>query len=225
MPHARPLPPISAVVFDFDGTLADTNIDFGGIRARLREFYIAHDCWDEGLFQRYILEMIDSICARLDAAQAADIRPASMEIVHQGEVEACRDAEPYPGVMEALEELQARGYALGIFTRNSRECCDMILRRHPLPHSALLTRDDVENVKPHPEHLRETLARLECRPEWALVVGDHRTDIETAVACGAHAVGVLTTTGTREGFLECGARLVLDSVAQLPGILPRKPGG
>jgi len=213
------------VVFDFDGTLADTNIDFAGIRARLRDFYIARGCWDESLFQRYILEMIDSVCARLDIADAQDLRRASMEIVHQGEVEACRDAEPYPGVSEAMQELQGRGYALGIFTRNSRACCDIILRRHPLPHAVLLTRDDVANVKPHPEHLQEILARLGCRPEWALVVGDHVSDIETAVACGAHAVGVLTTTGTREGFLECGARLVLDSAAQLPDVLPRKPGG
>jgi phosphoglycolate phosphatase-like HAD superfamily hydrolase len=47
--------------------------------------------------------------------------------------------------------------------------------------------------------------------------------VETARAVGAPAVGVLTTTGTREQFLAAGATLVLDSVADLPGVLPKRP--
>jgi len=225
VPHARPLPPVSAVVFDFDGTLVRTDIDFAGIRGRLRGFFITQGCWDENLYQRYILEMIDNICARLDEPRAHEIRRAAMQIVHHGEVAACEQGEPYAGVPEALEELRGRGYRLGIFTRNSRACCGLVFRRYRLPHDVLLTRDDVENVKPNPEHLHETLARLGVRPEGAVVVGDHYTDVETAVACGAHGVGVLTTNGTRERFIECGARLVLDSAAELPGVLPAKPGG
>jgi HAD superfamily hydrolase (TIGR01509 family) len=219
------LPPVSAVIFDFDGTLAATDIDFAGIRARLREFFIRRECWEEALFQRYILEMIDSVCARLEGEAAAEVRRDAMRIVHEGEADACREAALYPGIAEALQELDRRGYRLGIFTRNSRACCELVLRRHPLPHSVLLTRDDVTNVKPDPEHLQATLAQLGTRPEWALVVGDHHTDVETAVACGAHAVGVLTTTGAREKFAECGARLVLESAAELPRVLPLKPGG
>jgi HAD superfamily hydrolase (TIGR01662 family) len=216
---------VSAVVFDFDGTLVRTDIDFAGIRGRLRDFCITQGCWDENLLQRYILEMIDSVCARLDEPRASEIRRAAMEIVHQGEVAACEQGEPYPGVPEALGELQRRGYRVGIFTRNSRACCELVLSRYRLPHDVLLTRDDVKNVKPNPEHLQQMLARLGVRPEWALVVGDHYTDVETAVACGAHAVGVLTTNGERERFLECGARLVLDSAADLTDVLPVKPGG
>ena len=219
LPQARPLPPVCAIIFDFDGTLAATDIDFAGIRARLREYFSAHGCWDDSLFQRYILEMIDSVCARLPPAEAEEMRRGAMEIVHHGETEACCNAELYPGVAEALRELQARGYRLGIFTRNSRACCELVLRRHPLPYSALLTRDEVRNVKPHPAHLQATLERLGCPPERSLVVGDHYTDVETAVAAGAHAVGVLTTNGTRERFLECGAAMVLDSAADLPRVL------
>jgi phosphoglycolate phosphatase len=224
LPPGRSLPPVQAVVFDFDGTLAATDIDFAGIRARLREFFAANGCWDESLFQRYILEMIDAVCARLSPERAHEMRRGSLQIVHDGEIDACLNADPYPGVTEALQELQARGYGLGIFTRNSRECCDAVLRRHPLPHSVLLTRDDVENVKPHPQHLQEVLSQLRCPPDLAVVVGDHYTDVETAVAVGAHAVGVLTTNGTRERFLECGASLVLDSAAELPQVLPATPG-
>jgi len=225
LPHARPLPPVSAVVFDFDGTLVRTDIDFASIRGRLREYFIANDCWDEALFQRYILEMVDNVCARLDRQKAQEVRREAMEIVHAGEVAACERGEPYPGVPEALEELERRGYRLGIFTRNSRTCCELVLSRHRLLHDVLLTRDDVGNVKPDPEHLQQTLAQLGVRPECALVVGDHHTDVETAVACGAHAAGVLTTNGTRERFLESGARLVLGSAADLPDVLPAKPGG
>jgi phosphoglycolate phosphatase len=218
------LPPIQAIVFDFDGTLAATDIDFAGVRAELRSFYISRGVWDESLSQRYILEMIDGVCSRLNETQADQLRTESMAIVGRIESEACSRAEPYPGVPEALATLQERGYRLGIFTRNSREGCDLVLRRHPLPHSVLLTREDVVNVKPHPEHLREALARLDCPPDKALVVGDHPTDAETAVAAGACAVGVLTTNATEEALLAAGASLVLDSAAELPAVVPTTPG-
>jgi len=217
------VPAVTAVVFDFDGTLAETNIDFAAIRAALRDFFAERGVWDETLFQRYILEMIDTVCARLSREEATDLRVQAMAIVRQGEFEACRDAEPYPGVPEALRILERRGYRLGIFTRNARECCKHILGRHPLPYSVLLTRDDVANVKPHPEHLQQVLARLDCPPDRALVVGDHYTDVETARAVGAPAIGVLTTHGERERFMEAGALLVIDSVADLPPFLPDHP--
>ncbi len=213
-------PAVEAVVFDFDGTLAETNIDFAAIRASLRGFFAGRGAWDEELSQRYILEMVEAACARLSPGEAEATRTEAMEIVRRAELEACRDAQPYPGVPEALGTLHQRGYRLGIFTRNSRECCELILCRHPLPHSVLLARDDVANVKPHPEHLSQTLVRLDCPPERALVVGDHYTDVETARTVGAYAVGVLTTTGTRERFLQAGAVAVLDSVADLLAFLP-----
>jgi phosphoglycolate phosphatase len=218
------LPPVQAIVFDFDGTLAATDIDFAGVRAELRSFYISHGVWDENLFGRYILEMIDAVCSRLDATNADHLRAESMAIVSRIESEACSRAEPYPGVPEALATLQERGYRLGIFTRNSREGCGLVLRRHPLPHSVLLTREDVANVKPHPEHLQEALLHLDCPPEQALVVGDHPTDAETAVAVGACAVGVLTTNATEETLMAAGARLVLGSAAELPTVMPTLPG-
>jgi len=224
VPRPASLPPIRAIVFDFDGTLAATDIDFAGVRAELRSFYIAGGIWDESLFQRYILEMIDAVCSRLDPAEAVRVRAESMAIVCRIESEACRRAEPYPGVPEALATLRQRGYRMGIFTRNSREGCELVLRRHPLPHSVLLTREDVANVKPHPDHLREALAQLDCSPERALVVGDHPTDAEVAAAVGAHAVGVLTTNATEETLLTAGATLVLDSVADLPSVVPTTPG-
>jgi phosphoglycolate phosphatase len=214
---------VTAIVFDFDGTLVQTSIDFGGIRASLREFFARRGLWDERLGQRYILEMIDAACARLHPGDEAAVRAEALGIVRQAELDACRNARPYPGAAEALRILSRRGYRLGIFTRNTRECCELILRRHPLPHSVLLAREDVSNVKPHPEHLSTTLARLNCPPERALVVGDHPMDVETARVVGARAAGVLTTTGIREPFLEAGAIAVLDSVADLPELLPGQP--
>ncbi|MGQ9732648.1 MAG: HAD family hydrolase [Candidatus Zipacnadales bacterium] len=217
------LPPVRAVVFDFDGTLADTNIDFARIRARLKEFFSARRCWDEALYQRYILEMIDEVCARLPSEESDAIRAEALQLVHEEEMEACRNAQLYAGIPEALNELTTRGYRVGIFTRNSRVCCRLVLDRYPLPHLVLMTRNDVENVKPHPQHLLSTLAVLDCPPELALVVGDHHTDVETACAVGAIAVGVLTTNCPPERLVQSGARLILDSAAQVPALLPLRP--
>jgi phosphoglycolate phosphatase len=116
-------------------------------------------------------------------------------------------ASPYPGVPETLERLRACGRRVGIVTRNCRAGVASVFERHPMHHEVLLTRDDVERVKPDPAHLREALEKLEVGPDEALMVGDHIT------------AGVLTAKTTREQFEEIGAHLILDSVADLIDVL------
>jgi len=108
-------------------------------------------------------------------------------------------------VPEALERLRACGYRLGIITRNCRACLEHFLARHPLPHEVLLTRDDLVEVKPDPRHLLAALEQLQVAPAEAVMVGDHRSDIECALAAGSPGVGVYHTGATAEQFAELGA--------------------
>lgn len=198
---------IQAVVFDFDGTLAETNIDFAEMRRRIYRLIEQWGLWEEGLGEgRYVLEVIEEARARLaDETRRADFAAQAAQVLVDVEMETCAHAAPYAGVPEALERLREAGLRLGIVTRNCRACVEDLLGRHALPHDVLLTRDDVELVKPHPAHLLAALETLRVPPAQAIMVGDHRSDIECGVAAGCWAVGVHLTGTTAEAFAELGA--------------------
>ncbi len=223
--HARTTPVsefdparIRAVVFDFDGTLAETNIDFALMRRRVLEVVERWGLSDRIQPRRYILEIVDDAAALLEPEDAARLRAEAAEAMVQVELLSTSTACPYPGVPEALAHLRACGRRVGIITRNCRVGVASVIDRHPLDHEVLLTRDDVERVKPDPEHLHLALEELGVSPAETLMVGDHITDIETGQAAGAFTAGVLTANTTREQFEEIGADLVLDSVADLVGL-------
>lgn len=209
---------IRAVVFDFDGTLAETKIDFALMRERVLEVVERWGLSERITPRRYVLEIVDEAAALLPAEDAARFRAEAGEAMVQVELLSTSTAEPFPGVPETLSRLRACGRRVGIITRNCRRGVASVIDRYPLEHEVLLTRDDVERVKPDPEHLHLALAALGVPADEALMVGDHPTDIETGKAAGAFTAGVLTDRTTREQFEELGADLVLDSVADLAGL-------
>jgi len=152
---------IRAAVFDFDGTLAETNIDFARMRAEVlavAERWGLRDGLDE---KRYILEIVDDVLALLpDADARGRFRREAEQAMQRVELEATSVALPFPGVPEALRHLLDSGIRVGIITRNCQAGVRSVLERHPIPHEVLLTRDDVELVKPHPSHLHRALEML-----------------------------------------------------------------
>lgn len=206
---------VKAVVFDFDGTLAETNIDFGKMRERIYELIKHWGLWEEGMGEnRYVLEVIEAAKAKLaDEQRRAEFDREAAQALIDVEMETCATAAPYAGVAEALGRLRQAGLKIGIVTRNCRACVEQLVQRHPLPFDVLLTRDDVELVKPDPAHLLAALRALGVEPDQALMVGDHRSDIECAVAAGCRGVGVYQTGTTAQAFDDLGTVASYDDVA------------
>ncbi len=205
-------------MFDFDGTLVHTDIDFATMREaiveHLRQWGLAEPDVEES---RYVLEIIAWSEEQLqhDPSRQQQYRKEAKRILHAVELPHCQRAEPFPGVPEALQRLRAAGRKIGIITRNSREGVAAVLCRHPLPYDVLITRDDLSNVKPHQEHLEQALTALGVAASRALMVGDHATDIQCGQAAGVRACGVLTARTTLEQFHELGADLAFRDVPTL----------
>jgi len=213
---------IEAVVFDFDGTLVHTDIDFAAMRQGIVEHLHQWDLGEPGVEEsRYVLEIIAWAEERLqdDPSRQQQYRQEAKKILHEVELPHCQRAEPFAGVPEALQRLQDAGKRVGIITRNSHEGVAAVLSRHPLPYEVLITRDDLSNVKPHQEHLEQALAALGVAAAQALMVGDHATDIQCGQAAGVRTCGVLTAKTTLEQFHELGADFAFRDVPTLVAAL------
>ena len=210
---------IAAVVFDFDGTLAHTKVNFTLMRKQVVAVIMQAGAWDDSLEDLYILEMIDTAAASLSPAASDNMLEAAYMAIEEVEMLTCPTASLFPGVAECLAQLQNQEIHIGIITRNCRRAVMSVLERFELPYEVLITRDDIIKVKPDPAHLLAALESLAVAPENAMMVGDHPTDIQCGLAAGAWTCGVLTDRTTREQHLQAGAHWVAQSVAELADLI------
>ncbi len=213
---------IEAVVFDFDGTLAVLNIDFPAMRESVRDlaadFRIPPGVLD-GLF---VLETIEAGRVWLAAerpARAESFRREAMDLVAAIEMRAARGGALIGGVRELLGEMGRRRIRRAVITRNCEAAVLLIVPDLSALCDAFLPREAVRRVKPHPEHLLESLARMHADPSRSVMVGDHPMDIRTGKEAGTRTVGVLTGSARREELARAGADFVIPSVAALLPLL------
>lgn len=205
---------IKGVIFDFDGTLTELTIDFPFVRGEIEKIarrYISNEEIKSREGQ-YILEMIHGVEEKL-GGMASEFKREAFEELRKLELIASDGKGVYPYTRDVLAELKRKGIKIGIFTRTH---LDVVL--HVFPDiwnfvDAIVTRDDVERVKPHADHAAEVLRLLGVLPEEALVVGDHPTDIKSGQAISAMSAAVLTGRITREIFEEAGATFILSDIS------------
>jgi len=213
---------IKGVIFDFDGTLTELTIDFSFVRGEIEKIAQRYVGDEEIKSQegQYILEMINWVEEKLEG-MASEFKREAFEELRKLELVASEGKGVYPYTRDVLAKLKSKGIKIGIFTRTH---LDVVL--HVFPDiwnfvEAIVTRDDVGRVKPHPDHAGEVLRLLGVRPEEALVVGDHPTDIESGQAISAMSAAVLTGRTTRKIFEEVGATYILSDVRGVLDVLDR----
>jgi phosphoglycolate phosphatase len=212
---------IKAIVFDFDGTLARLNIDFSVMRSSIRNLMTGFQIPVGEITDLHILEMIDAGGAylkELRPADAAVFRFRAYDLVTRMEIEAAEKGALLDGTRMLLAELAARSIRTGVVTRN---CRTAILKVFPdIAHycQAILTREDTERVKPHPEHLRSALRALGVVPAEAVMVGDHPLDILLGRETGTYTVGVLTGHSCRDDLRSANADLIVDKALDIINI-------
>jgi len=173
--------PIRAAIFDLDGTLVDSGLDFDLMRAEM------------GLARG--LPLLEAI-----AAVEAEIAARCHAILLEHERRGAQRATLYPGVAPFIDELAARGWRRAVFTRNSRDLTLHTLARVGLEFDAVLSRDDAP-VKPDPAALLQICEAWRVPPSECVVIGDHRFDIEAGRRAGMHTV-LYTGSGLRPDLRE-----------------------
>jgi phosphoglycolate phosphatase len=189
-----PFAALNAVLFDLDGTLIETHIDFPAMTAAMQELARAHFVPASVTDGKDILGMVDAAAEAIQerGGDGLALRRTAFAALEAMEIAGCAHPNLLPGTHELLSGLVNRGLKVGIVTRNCRAVSVRLLARFALPHHLLLTRDDVPKTKPNPEHLWEALECLGEPPGHAAMVGDHWMDIQAGVRAGCAAtLGIL----------------------------------
>jgi phosphoglycolate phosphatase len=215
---------LRAFVFDFDGTLAIPNIDFGLMRRQVDAIAERYGVDSARLKPLYILEMIDAVRAQLGRNGGSGgegfYREAHDSILAL-EMQCARNGGMLPGAMEVLRVLRQQRFKVGVVTRNSASAVRTICAGIDTLCDVFLPREAVRFVKPHPEHLQRALEHLQVSAQQSVMVGDGPIDITAGKALGLKTVAVLTGGDRREALLASQPDLILDSVADLLLRLPR----
>lgn len=101
-------------------------------------------------------------------------------------------SRPFPGLIDALDKLSARGCRLAVCTNKLERLSLLLLRALKLDDrfAAICGQDTFDIQKPDPEVLRRTIATAGGDPRRAIMIGDSVTDIRTARAAGVPVIAV-----------------------------------
>jgi phosphoglycolate phosphatase len=190
-----------AVLFDFDGTLADTAPDLGGALNRLRA--------EHGL-PPLPVETVRSYAssgARGMLRVGLDLVPgdARYEAMREAfldyyDAQVCVQTRLFPGMQALLSALESRGLPWGIVTNKSARFTSRIVAALGLAQrvACVVCGDTTPHIKPHPAPLLHAARELGLAPGDCCYVGDDLRDVQAAHAAGMRAVVV------RYGYLGVG---------------------
>ena len=182
----RSLPVPRAVLFDLDGTLADTAPDLANAVNRMRQ--------DRGLpLTPYeLLRPMASAGARGLIGVAFGIQPDDAdfeamrtEFLANYEAQIADQTVLFEDVVALLAKIESNDQHWGIVTNKPLRYTDALLPLIGLAHAACsISGDTTPHAKPHPEPLFEAARRLQLAPEQCWYVGDDLRDIQAGKAAG-----------------------------------------
>lgn len=180
------LPKPRAILFDLDGTLADTAPDLAAAVNRLRS--------NRGLplADYETLRIVASAGARGLIGAAFGIKPDDegfdalrIEFLDNYTAAIAVQTTLFDGISELLDALTKRGLQWGIVTNKATRFTDLLVPQIGL-HSAacVISGDTTPHSKPHPEPLFEAARRIGLAPQECWYVGDDVRDIQAGRAAG-----------------------------------------
>ncbi|MDO6798455.1 HAD-IA family hydrolase [Shimia thalassica] len=212
------------VVFDLDGTLADTSGDLlaaaNACFQAMGEGDVLRVETDAGTALRGGKAMLTlglTRLGRMDAALVDSYYPMLLEAYG-----AAIDTHTflYPGAMQAVADLSAMGYGVGICTNKPEALAEQLMASLGARDAfgALVGADTLAVRKPDPEPLFETARRLGGDPAKTVLIGDSVTDRETARAAGVPSVLVTFGPGG-EDMAALTPEALLHDYADLPDMV------
>ena len=192
--------PIKAIIWDLDGTLI--NFKINSVKARRKAIKILRDYGipkEKLSSEMPILEnvKISRVIFNELGVSSEKIKEISNEVnnaVIQVEHEAAIKASLTLGINQVLEFAKKKKLKQAVFTYNTYNNARISLETTGIFHyfEVIVGRDDTENLKPHPDHLKHICEKIDVKPDQIVVIGDTGRDIEAAINIGSRSIALNT---------------------------------
>lgn len=214
------------VIFDLDGTLADTSGDLlAAANACFRQMGhgdVLTQPSDAAIALRGGKRMLTEGLQRVDAFSdglVEEFYPVLLE-AYRGAIDV--HSRLYPGAMEAVEVLKTRGYGVGICTNKPEALAEQLMQSFGVrdQFASLVGADTLPVRKPDPAPLFEAARRAGGDPKQTILIGDSDTDRNTSAAAGVPSV-LVTFGPSGEDMAALKPEGLLETYADLPDMVDR----
>ncbi len=214
----------TAIVWDLDGTLVDSAPD---LAAALNSVLAKRGFFSLPVDQ--VRKMIGNGVPKLveRGFNAVGVRPEPAQLdalvaLFVQEYKTCviDNTRPYPGIVEALQEIHGMNIPMGVCTNKPAAFTRQILEGLSLSgyFSSVIGGDSTGARKPDPEPVLACLRGLAALPATALMIGDSVHDVQAARAAGV-LIGVVPWGYRSAPVEELGADFVLYDATRLAGLM------
>jgi pyrophosphatase PpaX len=209
---------ISTVLFDFDGTLANTNQLIINSFKHIYSVFHNNECDEAYITSTFGEPLLTTMNRDFGAYNMEDVLACYRE--YQNE-RFNNEVTLYDNVPEVLEYLKKKGVKLGIVTSRLRNSTEEAIKSFNIEKyfEVVITANDTEKHKPHKEPLMMALKAVNSKPQETYYVGDSRFDMECAINAGAVPILAGWQEGSKELAEKYNIKYVLDNMWNLTKLI------
>ncbi|MFA1818829.1 HAD family hydrolase [Virgibacillus oceani] len=180
---------MKAIIFDFDGTVADTlPTIYYSFQTIFKQFDDV-DVTDEDVKSMFGPSEVGIINDRLHYKNKEKAMETFYSVYADSHAELVKENQE---IQELLEFLQENRFKLGVVTGKGRKSLDISLEMLHLASyfDITIAGDEVDKAKPHPEGIHKAMGSLHVKPEESMYIGDSDADIKAGNQAGVTTIGV-----------------------------------
>lgn len=213
---------IKLIVFDFDGTLCDTQRNIvTTLKATIKLLNLP--------------DKTDEECISIIGLPLKECFRQLFPLLNENNIQKCADTyrhifaetladikpAPFPHVISTIKQLKQLGYKLTIASSRSHASLVELTQAMGIypDFELLLGADDVDKAKPDPYPVLKTMQISGINPNQTLVVGDMPVDIFMGNRAGATTIGVTYGNGSKSILKEAGANHIINSFNEILTVL------
>ena len=208
---------IKNIIFDFDGTLADTSkIIVATMQKSINDYGLPFRNEEQikatiGVRLEEIPSLLWPSFIGLGESFASIYRENFEELKNKIQVNL------YPGVKETIIKLREENYRLAIATSRSHRSVDELTHKFGIKDyfDFILGGDNVNEGKPNPESINKILSEMNWKPNETMMVGDMTVDIKMGKNSGVKTCGVTYGNGKALELKDAGADYIISDFSKL----------
>ncbi len=214
-----------AIIFDFDGTLADTLWAIRDASNITREKMGLPELTYEDVragINNGVRNLVKSTIVTPEKQNDDAFIDETVKIYNAAYTETYLSTDtPYDGIMDAVKELKSRGYRLAVLSNKTDNFVkDLVKSIFGTELFEVVKGPSSRIVKPDPRLTLETLAELDpaLTPDECVLIGDSDVDVATAKNAGLAVIGAAWGYRGRELLERIGADVVIDTPFDIVGL-------